>query len=92
MNWKMPKRPKEPPKPLMRIARPGMEEMISRIQDLAPNDAKRELLERAEAWPRYVAGLPKDQIKQVRQQAGEMLEEFNQRFSHEDGKGPIRTM
>ena len=40
MNWKMPKRPKEPPKPLMRIARPGMEEMISRIQDLV-NDAKR---------------------------------------------------
>jgi len=75
----------------MKIARPGMEEMISRIQNLEPNDAKRELLERAEKWPRFVAGLPKEEIKQVRQQAGEILEEFNRRFSHEDGKGQIRT-
>ena len=68
-----------------------MEEMIIRIKNMDPSVAKRELLERAEAWPRFVAGLPKEEIKQVRQQAGEILDEFNRRFSDEDGKGPIRT-
>ncbi len=91
MNWKQPKRRKNAPKPIMKIARPGMEELINRLQNLEPNNAKKKLLEKAKAWPKFVAGRPKEEIKQVRQEAGEILEEFNQRFSHEDGKGPIRT-
>ena len=96
MTKKLPPRPpiwlkKKPPAPLMKIARPGMEELITRIQNLEQNIAKQKLLEKAKAWPKFVAGRPKAEIKQIRQEAGEILVEFNRRYSHEDGQGPIRT-
>ena len=86
-----PMRPKRPPRPIMRLARPGMEEMIERLQKMELDERRGELLGRARSWPRFVAGLPKDEIKEVRLQAGEMLEEFNRRYSDEDGGGRIRT-
>ena len=86
-----PKRPKRPPKPIMKIARPGIEEMIGRLQKMDPDERKQQLLARAKSWPRVVAGRPKEEIKEIKMQAGEMLVEFNRRWSDEDGGGPIRT-
>lgn len=86
-----PMKPKRPPKPIMKLARPGIKEMIGRLQKMGPDERKQQLLDRAKSWPRIVAGRPKEEIKEVRMQAGEMLEEFNRRYSEEDGGGPIRT-
>lgn len=86
-----PKRPKRPPKPIMKIARPGIEEMIGRLQKMDPDERKQQLLARAKSWPRVVAGRPKEEIKEIKMQAGEMLVEFNRRYSDEDSGGPIRT-
>ena len=86
-----PKRSKRPPAPIMKLARPGMKEMIGRLQKMDSDEKKQQLLARAKAWPRVVAGRPKEEIKEVRRQAGEMLVEFNIRYSDEDGGGLIRT-
>ena len=86
-----PKRPRKPPAPIMKIARPGIEEMIRRLQKIDSDEIAEQLLSKARAWPRIVAGRPKEEIKKVRMQAGEMLLEFNRRFSDVDGEGPIRT-
>jgi len=68
-----------------------MEEMIARLEKMDSDEMNQELLTRARSWPRIVAGRPKEEIKQVRMQAGEMLVEFNRKYSDEDGRGPIRT-
>ena len=86
-----PKRSKHPPAPIMKLARPGMKEMIGRLQKMDPDERKQQLLARAKSWPRVVVGRPKEEIKEIKMQAGEMLEEFNRRYSDEDGGGPIRT-
>ena len=86
-----PKRPKRPPKPIMKLARPGIKEMIERLQKMDLDEGKQQLLARAKSWPRVVAGRPKEEVKEVKMQAGEMLEEFNRRYSDEDGGGLIRT-
>ena len=88
---KLPTRPKRPPKPLMKIARPGIKEMTRRLQKMDPDERKQQLLIRAKSWPRIVAGKTKEEIKEVRMQAGEMLVEFNRRWSDEDGGGQIRV-
>jgi hypothetical protein len=87
----LPKTPKRPSKPLMKLARPSIEEMTRRLQKMDPDERKQQLLIRAKSWPRIVAGKTKEEIKEVRMQAGEMLVEFNRRWSDEDGGGPIRT-
>ena len=86
-----PMKPKRPSKPLMKLARPGIEKMIRRLKKMDPDERKQQLLIRAKSWPRIVAGKTKEEIKEVRMQAGEMLVEFNRRWSDEDGGGPIRT-
>lgn len=86
-----PKKPKRPPAPIMKLARPGMKEMIRRLQKIDSDEKSQQLLARAKAWPRIVAGRSKEEIKKVRMQAGEMLVEFNRRYSDEDGEGRIRT-
>ena len=86
-----PKKPKRPPKPLMKIARPGIKEMTRRLQKMDPDERKQQLLIRAKSWPTIVAGKTKEEIKEIKIQAGEMLVEFNRRWSDEDGGGQIRV-
>ena len=46
-----------------------------------------QLLENALAWPTVAAGLTKEEVKEIRCQAGLILFTFNTEFSSLDGKG-----
>jgi len=76
--------------PLMRFARPAVAEAIERLKALHErNPEVEQLLENAIAWPTVAAGLTKEEVKEIRCQAGLILFTFNTDFSSLDGKGLI---
>ena len=76
----------------MRFARPA--EAIERLKALHERNPQRveQLLENALAWPTVAAGLTKEEVKEIRCQAGLILFTFNTEFSSLDGKGSITLL
>ena len=79
--------PKKPKAPMMRFARPAMKTMIWRLERLLEkNDDPKisQLLQDARAWPTSAYGLPKEEVKQIKQRAGDSLFLFNSEFAGDD--------
>ena len=88
-----PKRPKEPPKPLMKFARPAMRTMIWRLEKILrdeDNSDIADLLQRSRAWPTSAVDRSKEEVMEIRKRAGALVMEFNQRWSDKDDDGFIK--
>ena len=88
MRRRLPKLPPRKPKsPLMRFARPAMREMIERLEKMLENteDKKlRDLLNESREWPTSAYGLSKEEVKVIKQRAGELLFRFNSEYAGKD--------
>ena len=88
MNNKLPPLPpKKPKEPLMRFARPAMREMINRLEILYKETSDHkisEFIKEAKSWPQNASGLPKEQVKRIKQRAGELLFRFNSEYAGND--------
>jgi len=65
-------------KPLMKFARPAIGEIIERLEGMDQDDSEvKELLERAKNWRPFAVGIPKEEVKSIRQEAGNLIYDFN---------------
>ena len=73
----------------MRFATPAVAEAIERLKALHERNPEVEQLLENAIWPTVAAGLTKEEVKEIRCQAGLILFTFNTEFSSLDGKGSI---
>ena len=87
------KPPKDPPKPLMRFARPAMRTLVSRLENMLRADEIAdiaELLQRSRAWPTSALHRSKEEVIEIRELAGALVMEFNRKHSDRDGEDFIK--
>jgi len=62
----------------MKFARPAIEEMIEKLEGMDQDDQEiRDLIDRAREWPQNAVGLPKEEVKKIKQMAGNLIYDFN---------------
>ena len=86
------KRPKEPPKPLMKFARPAMKKMILRVEKMLvveDDTSISDFLQRSRAWPTNARYKTKEEVAEIKKLAGSLVMEFNREHSHRDSGGFI---
>jgi hypothetical protein len=93
---KHPKRPSRPPVFLMKHTRAKIDALTIRLNSMKEkelsdaNTSKIEQLEnRIDCWPRTAAGVTKEKKREIREEGGSIIHDFNFFLSDFDGEGPV---